>query len=159
MLFSMKNKKGEQLSQIWMATCDSFWVPNRQDKKRDHFFYWHCTLIKMAKPDFSKKNFFFKNLQLVPQGRFFSGKGDQRKFFGKIWFGHFDRFAMPIGKMVSLFILPIQNPKSVKCGHLYLRILLKFQRVHTQFSLNYIFIVLFVKKTVAKVAFRGIGQC
>ena len=33
-----------------------FGFPIEKDKKRDHFSYWHCALIKMAKPDFYKKN-------------------------------------------------------------------------------------------------------
>ena len=43
----------------------------------------------MAKPDFSKKNFFFKIFPLVPQGRFFSGKdtfGGPKEIFWKIFF-------------------------------------------------------------------------
>ena len=32
-------------------------------------------------------------------------------FFWKIWLCHFDQCAMLIGKMVSLFILPLRNPE------------------------------------------------
>ena len=65
-------QKEEQLSQIWMLALDTFWVPKRQNKKKDHFSYWHCALVEMAKADFSKKN------PLVPKGRFFSGKDSFR---------------------------------------------------------------------------------
>jgi hypothetical protein len=51
-----------------------------------------------------------KNLPWGTKGKFLKKKNI---FFGKIWFGHFDQCAMPIGKMVSLFILPIGNPKRV----------------------------------------------
>jgi hypothetical protein len=52
---------------------------------------------------------------------------------------HVDQWAMPIGTMVSLFILPIGNPKSAKGGHPYLGKWFPFLRnLHRRFDLDYI---------------------
>ena len=52
--------------------------------------------------------------------------GGQKMNLDKNRLRHVDQCAMPIGKMVSLFILPIGNPKSAKGGHPYLRKLFPF---------------------------------
>jgi len=47
--------------------------------------------------------------------------GGQKMNFGKNRLHEVDRRAMPIGKMVSLLILPFGNPKSANGRHPYLR--------------------------------------
>ena len=52
--------------------------------------------------------------------------GGQKMNFSKNRLREVDQRAMPIGKMVSLLILPFGNPKSARGGHPYLRKLFPF---------------------------------
>ena len=52
--------------------------------------------------------------------------GGQKMNFGKNRLHQVDGRAMPIGKMVSLLILPFGNPKSARGRHPYLRKLFPF---------------------------------
>ena len=48
----MSIMKLQQKGLIGRGFLVDFWVPKGLNKKLDHFSYWHCALVKMAKPDF-----------------------------------------------------------------------------------------------------------
>ena len=85
-IFKWNFIKGNNFLRYGCRQCDSFWVPNRQNKKRDHFSYWHYALVEMAKPVFSKLKRKLKKFPLVPQRDPYLKKptlGYQRKNFEK----------------------------------------------------------------------------
>ena len=95
-----------------------------------------------------KKNFFSKIFLWSPKGILTRKKptlGYQRKnfekknLFWKICFCHFDQWAMPIGKMVLLFILPLGNPEICQDSSTHVRsdqALLMINLVSSQKSLT-----------------------
>ena len=52
-----KNLKGLIISPTAGGVLADFWVPKGQDKKRDHFSYWHCAPVDHMPSVFTKVGF------------------------------------------------------------------------------------------------------